>query len=91
MNRVVSGIYNHNLINKRFINYNINGEIVKLLKNRKIDIQSIDYDKQYETRDHNNKINKKTKDNIYHHNESNVSENLDDNLKVFYKNKYSKR
>ena len=96
MNRLVSRIYinNHNIINKRFLNYNVNSEVVKLLKNRKIDIQSINYDKQYETRDHNNnnnKINNETNDDIYHHNKLNVSDNLGDSLKEFYKNKYYKR
>lgn len=96
MNRVVSRIYinNHNIINKRFISYNVNSEVVKLLKNRKIDIQSINYEKQYETRDHDNKINNKNNkinNNIYYHKKSNVSDNLGDSLKEFYKNKYNKR
>lgn len=92
MNRVISRIYinNQNIINKRFINYNVNSEVVKLLKNRKIDIQSINYEKQYETRDYN-KINNKINNNIYYHNKSNVSDNLGDSLKEFYKNKYNKR
>jgi hypothetical protein len=92
MNRVISRIYinNQDIINKRFLSYNVNSEVVKLLKNRKIDIQSINYEKQYETRDYN-KINNKINNNIYYHNKSNVSDNLGDSLKEFYKNKYNKR
>ena len=63
----------------------INSEVVKILKNRKINIYNIDYDTQYGTRDHKNikKNNKLFK--------SNVSPNLGTNLKFFYSDIYSSR
>jgi hypothetical protein len=72
--------------NKKNNEYIVNSEVVKLLKERKIDIKNINYNEQYETRDHN----KKKKD-IYFHNKSNVSDNLSDSLKEFYRDKYLKR
>lgn len=63
----------------------INSEVVKILKNRKINIYNIDYDTQYETRDHKNL---KKKNNFYR---SNVSPKLGNNLKVFYSDIYSSR
>lgn len=66
-------------------NIHINSEVVKLLKNRKINIYNIDYNTQYETRDHKN-----LKKNNYFF-KSNVSPNLGNNLKDFYSDVYSLR
>jgi len=82
---VVKILNERNKKNNEFI---VNSEVMELLKERKINIKNINYNEQYETRDHNNK---EKKNDIYFHNKSNVSDNLSDSLREFYRDKYQKR
>lgn len=107
MNRIYRNLINNNVLkrnisynvnsgvvkilnerNKKNNDYIVNSEVVKLLKESKINIRIINYNEQYETRDHNNTI---KKDDILFHNKSNVSDNLSDSLRLFYRDKYQKR